>query len=290
MRGGHQVFESFSLSLITPPNLGGAAGNCSPGAWSWRSANPGHPSLLGGCGHASQGHHEQECLTAEHRCSSPAFHALAPSGTVETRATGSVLLNSWFGCTGHDEQLASPKERRAFKDWRWLTVGGSALFCAPRPLALGVEVVPWVWTCTSGGAPATAARQACREARRQEQRPCQRREAKGFTPPSSRPCDGLKRLNSEPTCVRTVLRVKSARRWWASLACSAWLPASSLEANATEAQNVLVLYAHNRVLPAAVEAESGLRAPWSVRRSAHRVLHRNARHPSLQRGALNSVR
>ncbi len=32
------------------------------------------------------------------------------------------------------------------------------------------------------------------------------------------------------------------------------------EADATEAQNVLVLYAHNRVLPALVEAESGLRA------------------------------
>jgi hypothetical protein len=29
-RGGHQVFESLALSLITPPNCGGAGGSCFP--------------------------------------------------------------------------------------------------------------------------------------------------------------------------------------------------------------------------------------------------------------------
>src|ERR1017187_11008974 len=29
-RGGHQVFESLALSLITPPNFGGGGGSCFP--------------------------------------------------------------------------------------------------------------------------------------------------------------------------------------------------------------------------------------------------------------------
>jgi hypothetical protein len=29
-RGGHQVFESLALSLITPPNFGGGGGSCLP--------------------------------------------------------------------------------------------------------------------------------------------------------------------------------------------------------------------------------------------------------------------
>ena len=29
-RGGHQVFESLAVSLITPPNFGGGGGSCFP--------------------------------------------------------------------------------------------------------------------------------------------------------------------------------------------------------------------------------------------------------------------
>ena len=39
-RGGHQVFDPWRVSLITPPNFGGGAGSCVPSSWSWRSANP----------------------------------------------------------------------------------------------------------------------------------------------------------------------------------------------------------------------------------------------------------
>jgi hypothetical protein len=45
MRGGHQGFESFALSLITPPNLGGCGGSCFPSMVVVALGEPGTPVI-----------------------------------------------------------------------------------------------------------------------------------------------------------------------------------------------------------------------------------------------------
>src|SRR2546429_452436 len=42
-RGGHQVFESLALSLITPPNFGGGGGSCFPSIVVVALGEPGTP-------------------------------------------------------------------------------------------------------------------------------------------------------------------------------------------------------------------------------------------------------
>src|SRR5271169_4004225 len=46
-RGGHQVLEPLTLSLMTPPNFNGCGGSCSPLMTSVALVEPGAPLICG---------------------------------------------------------------------------------------------------------------------------------------------------------------------------------------------------------------------------------------------------
>src|SRR5882724_8420891 len=48
-RGGHQVFDSLALSLITPPNDSGGGGSCFPSSVIVALGEPGTPVIFWAC-------------------------------------------------------------------------------------------------------------------------------------------------------------------------------------------------------------------------------------------------